>query len=275
MSETLINIFKKASAFLKKDFINQSSYRLSFLLNILSIFFAVYVFYIFSKLFEGSNSYLEKFDNDYFFFLIIGISISDLVLRISSVINTEVRNYQLTGMFEEIINIKGSIIELLSYSFLYPTIFSIFRLMIFLLSSALLFDLTLNFNNLSLIIVTILFTIISCIGIAFIAGAYALAFKKGNPLSAINQLSVMILGGVFFPTAILPTWLNIISQFIPITHALEIIRILFMYDQPIDQSLLNHFVILICLSVVLLIIGLLVCRLAIIFGKKNGTLTIY
>ena len=275
MSETLINIFKKASAFLKKDFINQSSYRLSFLLNILSIFFAVYVFYIFSKLFEGSNSYLEKFDNDYFFFLIIGISISDLVLRISSVINTEVRNYQLTGMFEEIINIKGSIIELLSYSFLYPTIFSIFRLMIFLLSSVLLFDLTLNFNNLSLIIVTILFTIISCIGIAFIAGAYALAFKKGNPLSAINQLSVMILGGVFFPTAILPTWLNIISQFIPITHALEIIRILFMYDQPIDQSLLNHFVILICLSVVLLIIGLLVCRLAIIFGKKNGTLTIY
>ena len=127
MSETLINISKKASAFLKKDFINQSSYRLSFLLNILSIFFAVYVFYIFSKLFEGSNSYLEKFDNDYFFFLIIGISISDLVLRISSVINTEVRNYQLTGMFEEIINIKGSIIELLSYSFLYPTIFSIFR----------------------------------------------------------------------------------------------------------------------------------------------------
>ena len=275
MKEFLINTYKRSTAFFKKDLINQTSYRLSFFLNILSIFIAVYVFFIFSKLFEGSNNYLEKFGNNYFFFLIIGISISDVVLRISSVINTEVRNYQLTGMFEEIINLKAPIIELLSYSFIYPIVYSIFRLLIFLFFAVIFFDLSLDFTNLGLIIFAIFLTLTSCVGIAFIAGAYALAFKKGNPLSAINQLSVMILGGVFFPTTILPDWLNYISQFIPITHALEIIRYLFISDNFLNSEVIKHFYSLALLSFCFLSIGLIVCHFAIKNGKKNGTLTIY
>ena len=275
MKEFLISTFNRSLAFFKKDLINQTSYRLSFFLNILSIFIAVYVFFIFSKLFEGSNNYLEKFGNNYFFFLIIGISISDVVLRISSVINTEVRNYQLTGMFEEIMNLKAPILELLSYSFIYPIVFSIFRLLIFLLFAVIFFDLPLDFTNIGLIMFAISLTLISCIGIAYIAGAYALAFKKGNPLSAINQLSVMILGGVFFPTTILPDWLNYISQFIPITHALEIIRYLFISDNFLNSEVIKHFYSLALLSFCFLSIGLIVCHFAIKNGKKNGTLTIY
>ena len=275
MKEFLISTFNRSLAFFKKDLINQTSYRLSFFLNILSIFIAVYVFFIFSKLFEGSNNYLEKFGNNYFFFLIIGISVSDVVLRISSVINTEVRNYQLTGMFEEIINLKTPIIELLSYSFIYPIVFSIFRLLIFLLFAVIFFDLSLDFTNIGLIMFAISLTLISCIGIAYIAGAYAIAFKKGNPLSAINQLSVMILGGVFFPTTILPDWLNYISQFIPITHALEIIRYLFISDNFLNSEVIKHFYSLALLSFCFLSIGLIVCHFAIKNGKKNGTLTIY
>ena len=275
MKEFLISTFNRSLAFFKKDLINQTSYRLSFFLNILSIFIAVYVFFIFSKLFEGSNNYLEKFGDNYFFFLIIGISISDVVLRISSVINTEVRNYQLTGMFEEIINLKAPIIELLSYSFIYPIVFSIFRLLIFLLFAVIFFDLSLDFTNIGLIMFAISLTLISCIGVAYIAGAYAIAFKKGNPLSAINQLSVMILGGVFFPTTILPDWLNYISQFIPITHALEIIRYLFISDNFLNSEVINHFFSLALLSFCFLSIGLIVCHFAIKNGKKNGTLTIY
>ena len=147
-------------------------------MNILFDFYCSICFFIFSKLFEGSNNYLEKFGNNYFFFLIIGISVSDVVLRISSVINTEVRNYQLTGMFEEIINLKAPIIELLSYSFIYPIVFSIFRLLIFLLFAVIFFDLSLDFTNIGLIMFAISLTLISCIGIAYIAGAYAIAFKK-------------------------------------------------------------------------------------------------
>ena len=43
------NFYRKASAFLKKDFINQASYRLSFILNIFSIFLAVYIFLFFQN----------------------------------------------------------------------------------------------------------------------------------------------------------------------------------------------------------------------------------
>lgn len=275
VKNTFQNFYRKSGAFLKKDFINQTSYRLSFFLNILSIFLAVYIFFIFSKLFEGTNTYLEEYGNNYFFFLIIGISLSDLVLRVSSVVNTEVRNYQLTGMFEEIINLKSSTLELLSYSFIYPILYSCFRLFIFLFCSVAFFELSLNFENLGLIFITLALVLISCLGIAFISGAYAIAFKKGNPLSAVNQMSVMILGGVFFPTEILPSWLSTISEIIPITHALEIIRYLLMSDTSFNDAVGNNLIILLMLSSLLLFLGIFACNKAIKIGKKNGTLTLY
>ena len=275
MKNIFQNFYRKASAFLKKDFINQASYRLSFILNIFSIFLAVYIFFIFSKLFEGTNSYLEDYDNDYFFFLIIGIAVSDLALRISSIINTEVRNYQLTGLFEEIINLRESTTSILLFSLIYPVLYSLVRLTIYLTAAILFFDLTLSFSNIGFILIILLLVIFSFIGISLISGAYAIAFKKGNPLSAINQLSVMVLGGVFFPTSILPSWLGSISQFIPITHALEVIRHLFLPDTNINEQTIYHFLIMVLFSFSLILIGLFLCKIAVQTGKKNGTLTIY
>lgn len=275
MKNIFQNFYRKAGAFLKKDFINQTSYRLSFVLNILSIFLSVYIFFIFSKLFEGTNSYLEEYGNDYFFFLIIGIAVSDLALRISSIINTEVRNYQLTGLFEEIINLRESTTSILLFSLIYPIFYSLMRLIIYLVAAVLFFNLTLSYANIGFIIIALMLVIFSFIGISLISGAYAIAFKKGNPLSAINQISVMVLGGVFFPTTILPSWLSTISQFIPITHALEVIRYLFLPNNYMNDQTIYHLLIMVLFSVSLILLGLFLCGHAVKTGKKNGTLTIY
>ena len=275
MKNIFQNFYRKAGAFLKKDFINQTSYRLSFVLNILSIFLSVYIFFIFSKLFEGTNSYLEEYGNDYFFFLIIGIAISDLALRISSIINTEVRNYQLTGLFEEIINLRESTTSILLFSLIYPIFYSLMRLIIYLVAAVLFFNLNLSYANLGFIIIALMLVIFSFIGISLISGAYAIAFKKGNPLSAINQISVMVLGGVFFPTTILPPWLSTISQFIPITHALEVIRYLFLPETNVNDQITYHLLIMVLFSFSLILLGLFLCGHAVKTGKKNGTLTIY
>ena len=275
MKNIFQNFYKKASAFIKKDFINQASYRLSFFLNIFSIFLSVYIFFIFSRLFEGTNSYLEEYGNDYFFFLIIGIAISDLALRISSIINTEVRNYQLTGLFEEIINLRESTTSILLFSLIYPIFYSLMRLIIYLVAAVLFFNLNLSYANLGFIIIALMLVIFSFIGISLISGAYAIAFKKGNPLSAINQISVMVLGGVFFPTTILPPWLSTISQFIPITHALEVIRYLFLPENNVNDQITYHLLIMVLFSFSLILLGLFLCGHAVKTGKKNGTLTIY
>jgi ABC-2 type transport system permease protein len=218
---------------------------------------------------------LEEYGNDYFFFLIIGIAISDLALRISSIINTEVRNYQLTGLFEEIINLRESTTSILLFSLIYPIFYSSIRLIIYLVAAVLFFNLNLSYANLGFIIIALMLVIFSFIGISLISGAYAIAFKKGNPLSAINQISVMVLGGVFFPTTILPPWLSTISQFIPITHALEVIRYLFLPNNYMNDQTIYHLLIMVLFSFSLILLGLLLCGYAVKTGKKNGTLTIY
>ena len=94
-------------------------------------------------------------------------------------------------------------------------------------------------------------------------------------MSAVNQISVMVLGGVFFPTEILPSWLSTISEIIPITHALEVIRYLLMSDTSFNDAVGNNLIILLMLSSLLLFFGIFTCNKAIEIGKKNGTLTLY
>ena len=198
----------KLYAFLKRDFLIALSYKFQFFISIFSIFISVYIFFFFSKFFETSNIYLQDYANDYFFFLLTGFCIMDMVFRISITMNTEIRNYQLTGVFEELINLPTPLINVLLYSHIYPFIMSLFRSTLFFLFAIIIFDLVVNFEHIIFILLAMILTILSFIGIGMIAGAYALVYKKGNPISSLNRYVTLIIGGIFFPTSVLPPWLD-------------------------------------------------------------------
>lgn len=270
-----INRLRVLTSFIKKDFINDLSYRTQFILSIFSIMLSVFVFYTFANFFEESSISLDELNNGYFYFLLLGIAVSDMSLQISSVLNQEIRHYQLTGTFEEIISTSWSTVELLSYSFAYPIIRSFFRFAIYIIFGILFFDLYISLEYLTYVLLTLILVIFCFLGIGLIAGAYALAFKKGNPLSAINQFAVMFMGGVFFPIKYLPDWLQGLSNLIPITHSLEIIRNLLSDDAYVDDEVLFRLLLLIIFSILLVVLGRYLCLKAIIYGKKSGNLTFY
>lgn len=269
------NLFLTCYAFLRRDFLLDSSYKLQFIISLLSIFFSVYIFFFFSKLFEDNTNILSEYNNDYFFFLITGICITDLVFRISITMNMEIRNYQLTGVFEELINVPTNIIHLLMYSHVYPFIMSLFRIFIYFFVAINFFGLDIYLNNLEIIAIVLFLLFISYLGISMIAGAYAITFKKGNPISSINRLATITIGGVFFPATLFPDWLANISNLLPITHSLEIIRSVLSPVAVGTDEISQEIIILTIISVSLASIGYILCRLALIEGKKRGTLTLY
>ena len=48
--------------------------------------------------------------------------------------------------------------------------------------------------------------------------------KRGDPFGWAIRVSSVVLSGVFYPTSVMPDWLHTISQLLPLTHALELIR---------------------------------------------------
>lgn len=264
----------KAVAYLRKDFLYQSSYYVHFVTNIVSVIFSVYIFFFFSEFLDDSI-YLAKYGNSYFYFLIIGISVSDISIRVANNLNNEIRHYQLTGLFEEILNFDIGPFQFFILSFIYPIFSSLIRISLYFVTAVLMFNLEINLSYISFIFLVLLLTIFCFLGISLISGAYILIFKRGNPLSRINQVSILLLSGALFPVSALPDWLYPLSQFIPITHAIEIIRILFLPDYELSTDIYTNLLWLISLTISFILLGVFLFSIALTHCKKRGSLNFY
>ena len=266
-------IYSKIKAFFFRDLFNHASYKLHFLFTLISPYIvALFLFYMSKSLTDLVDS---REDGDYFFYVIVGIALAEIAIRITNVLNSEIRNYQLTGIFEEIVNLKQPIISIFSYSFIYPITLSLYRSFTLLFVAYFFFDLNISFTNIGLVLFALAVVALSSIGIGFIAGAYCIFFKKGNPISTLNSYGTLILGGVFFPSNIFPEYISNISNILPIYHAAEIIRFLFQEQLTSEFELINHYIALSLLSLLYLVLGIMLCNYALKLAKKDGTLIFY
>ena len=84
----------------------------------------------------------------------------------------------------------------------------------------------------------------------------------------------VIFSGVFFPPSLLPPWVQKISSLIPLTDALEGMRLALLRGYTIDQ-LSGILVRLTVFAVVFLIVGISGFNAAVRIGKHMGSLTQY
>ena len=69
--------FKKAGAFIRRDFLIETSYKSAFLMNLAGMFVSVLTFFFIAKLFgKAAAPYLQEYGGDYFPFVLIGIGFS-------------------------------------------------------------------------------------------------------------------------------------------------------------------------------------------------------
>lgn len=85
------------------------------------------------------------------------------------------------------------------------------------------FDLNMRGSYLNLIVIVIL-GVILLFGIGLAIGGWAKTENQAAPLAQIATLPMMFLSGVFFPTFLMPEFLQNITQFIPLTPIIDSLR---------------------------------------------------
>jgi len=97
---------------------------------------------------------------------------------------------------------------------------------------------------------------------------------KGQSVSwAIGELS-QVLGGVYFPIALLPWGLQKISLCLPVTHALEGLRLALLKGAG-PSALWPHWLALAAFSAALFPVGALAFQWAVRRCRRNGSLAIF
>ena len=90
--------------------------------------------------------------------------------------------------------------------------------------SLVVFDLNMRGDFLSLIAVVVA-GVTMLFGIGLALGGWAKNENQAAPLAQLVTMPMMFLSGVFFPTFLMPEWLQSVTKFIPLTPVVESIRL--------------------------------------------------
>jgi len=148
------------------------------------------------------------------------------------------------------------------------------RVAVYLIFGAFVFGVNLSNTNLAGAFIVLLLTIISFGSLGIISASFIMVLKKGDPVSWIFTGISGLLGGLYYPISVLPDWLRTISYFLPVTHALEGMRMAVLKGHS-SLQLLPYILALLVFSIIMLPLSILIFTFAVRKAKKDGTLTQY
>ncbi len=275
MLKSTFHIFHKPIAFIIRDFKVASSYRLSFFMQFFGVFFTSTLFFMISQMIGTENlPTLAEYGGNYFTFLIIGIAFTDYFTVATSTFSSDIRSAQVVGTLESLLVTPTSISTILLSSFVYKLLYTSLRIFMYFLIGIVVFGAQFNFHNIPALFITFVLVLIPFIGIGLISASFIIVFKQGSPISFLVSMSSGLLGGVLYHTAVLPEWVQPISQLLPITHGLEAMRqILINNGRFSDISLQLSYLAL--FSIVLLTAGIFSIIKAVDVARKEGSLLHY
>jgi ABC-2 type transport system permease protein len=263
------------ASFLKRDISLALSYRLSFVLQMGGILLSVATFYFLSRLFGSALvPQLEQYGGDYFSFVLIGLAFSGYLGLSLSSFASSIREGQMTGTLEIMLLSPSRLSTILLSSSLWPYLLTTINVVFYLVLGALIFGFNVSQANILTAFVVLILSVASFAGIGIISAAVVLVIKKGDPIAWIFGGASGLLAGVLFPVSVLPDWLTPLSRILPMTYALDAMRLAMLKGYSLSEVRVDVLV-LSGFTVVLIPLAFYIFRSALKRAKREGSLVQY
>ncbi len=156
-------------------------------------------------------------------FLLVGIALTDSLTTSLVYLAQGVRSNQQTGTLKALLAMPISPVRLMWLSMPYPGVRAAIDFVLFL-GVAIALGLPVATINVGATIVVFVLSVLAMTGFAVASAAFAVAFKRGDPVRWALGSVTWLLSGVLYPTEVLPSVLKHIASLLPTTHALTAIR---------------------------------------------------
>lgn len=266
---------RKGYMFVKRGLLIFVSYKLQFVLSIISIFFSLVSFY-FMVHFLGLtdfNPQLADLGGNYLSFLIIG----SIYLGLTSVgqvsFASTLSEEQSLGTLEQLFISKTSIWHILLFSSIWNYLTTIVNMIIVLMIYGYFFQVRLHANLLSSTVILVISSA-AMMGIGMISAGFILRYKKGDPISWAYGILTGLLSGIYYPVEVLPGYLQTLSKILPSTYAIAALRRTTLTGATITEVLPEIWILLL-FALITVPIGLIFVRSSFNFARKQGSLGWY
>jgi ABC-2 type transport system permease protein len=189
-------------------------------------------------------------------------------------LSESIREGQMLGTLESLLVTQTEIPTIILSSSLYSFIWASFRVAVYLMLGAFVFDVDMSNANLIGALLILILTIISFSSFGIMSASFIMIMKRGDPISWMFTGISGLLGGLYYPISVLPDWLRNISYLLPVTYSLEGMRLALLKGYSLSE-LMPNIVALVIFSIIMLPLSILIFGYAVKRAKIDGTLTQY
>jgi ABC-2 type transport system permease protein len=271
MREALSAYTGAAGAVVKRDFLLLTSYRFRFVTQLLSAFFGLTLFYYISRLVHVGNGISP---DEYYAFAVTGLMTLQVINSTLTTPSMTLRQELVAGTFERFaispFGAVGGIVSMMLFPLLY-TLAIVFFMLVF---AGLVFGLSLEWATVPLSIPLGALAALSFAPFGVLVVAGVMLAKQAAVGTNWIVAGVSLVGGLYFPVTLLPSWIQWMSEVQPFTPAVELMRYVLL-GMNVSGSAWVDLAKLVGFAVVLLPVSLLALDRAVRISSRRGTIIEY
>ncbi|NNG16276.1 MAG: ABC transporter permease, partial [Gemmatimonadales bacterium] len=206
----------------------------------------------------------------YFGFVLVGIvAYSYLGVAVNSIPNTLARSIS-SGTIEAFLVAPASLSSILAGFASYDLAWTTMRSVVLLAAGAIL-GASFGLVGMPAALVILALTVLAYVPLGLMAAALVMAFRTTGPFPKVVFAASALLGGVYYPTHVIPSWLEQVSRIVPLTYGLRAIRRTLLEGWSLRQ-VGDDVMILIGITAVLFALAIPVFLKALGYARRRGTL---
>jgi ABC-2 type transport system permease protein len=209
------------SALVRRDLLITASYRLSFGLEAVYGVLGLLLYYFISRTFSDISSSNLGDAPSYFAFAAVGIVVGTILDASTTSVGYRMREEQTSGTLEALSATPVGSIELSIGLVGFPFLFASLQATVYLSVASVLLGLDVSNASWAGLVIMLLVSGVALAPIGVLAGAAILILKRGQMIAGATVYLMSILGGMLFPVAVLPDWLEPLATLVPLRYALD------------------------------------------------------
>lgn len=263
-------LLDKLRAILKRDLLTAVRHRTGFVLTALGLLTQLAAFYFLSR---AIGPGFRPGGVEYFPFLLVGTGVYTFFVMSTNAFLSTVREAQQTGTMEVLMTVSTPPAELFVLSSISAFSGNLANLGIYLLAGGLLFQAGFHVNVVSCTVV-LLMSLAIALALGIMAVAIQISFQKGSALLWVLNSGIWLLSGTLFPIESLPRPLIALARLIPLTHAVNGMRMALLQGRSTAEMAGTLFA-LAGFSAVLVPVALWGLSVSLRGARQSGTLSFY
>jgi ABC-2 type transport system permease protein len=265
---------RAAFALTRASWRTAKSYRVSFVLSFVSLLVTIVpVYFVANALQPFMASVIAGEGREYFGFVLLGTAVLTLVSPALSSFASAVSGGLSSGFFEALLVTPTSLPALLAGQTGYAFAWALARVVLLMAAGAVL-GVDIHWLRLPEALVITAVVVAAYAGVGLVAAALVVSFRTNAAIPQAMVVLSTLLGGVYFPTSVLPVGVAPIAEWLPLTPGLRALRQTLLLGYPLS-SVAGDLVQLVGIAAACLVGGVLVLRWAFAYARRAGSLSQY